>query len=119
MDLPTIGALAFGVLIGWYVYFINRYRPGDVQLSDIVTLVGILGGAAITALFPAGSSLFAGYGIGLAIGFFGYFGVLLLLVANSKNFDADWFLDGRRRDPADGWGYGEKQRAMGGEQIPD
>jgi hypothetical protein len=122
MDFPSIGALAFGLLIGWYVYYINRYRKGDVQLTDIVTLIGILGGAAVTALFPAGSNLFAGYGIGLAIGFFSYYLLLLVLVTASKNFDVDWFLDGRRKNPADGWGYGDaenKQHAMGGAKVED
>jgi len=97
--LQTIGAACFGALIGWYVYYINRYRKGDVQLSDLVTLIGIVGGGAILALFPAGSVLFGAYGIGLAIGFFGYFVILLILVAISRNFDVDWFLDGRRKLP--------------------
>lgn len=93
------GAGGFGAIIGWYVYYINRYRTGDVQLSDLVTLIGILGGGAILALFPAGSNLFGAYGIGLFIGFFGYFLILLLLVTVSRNFGVDWFLDGRRRKP--------------------
>lgn len=97
--LQTIGAACFGALIGWYVYYINRYRKGDVQLSDLVTVIGILGGGAILALFPAGSDLFGAYGIGLAIGFFGYFLILVILVGISGNFDVDWFLDGRRRMP--------------------
>jgi hypothetical protein len=93
------GAGGFGAIIGWYVYYINRYRTGDVQFSDLVTLIGILGGGAILALFPAGSNLFGAYGIGLFIGFFGYFLILLLLVTVSRNFGVDWFLDGRRRKP--------------------
>ena len=101
--LQIVGAGAFGALIGWYVYYINRYRVGDVQFSDLVTLVGVLGGAAILALFPAGTDLFGAYGIGLAIGFFGYFVVLLILTRISSNFDTDWFLDGRRRKPVDPW----------------
>lgn len=91
------GAGAFGFLLGWYVYYINRYRKGDVQLSDLVTLVGVLGGAAVTALFQAGSALFGAYGIGLAAGFFFYFIVLIVLTLISKNFGVDWFLDGRRK----------------------
>lgn len=101
--LQIVGAGAFGALIGWYVYYINRYRVGDVQFSDLVTLVGVLGGAAILALFPAGTDLFGAYGIGLAIGFFGYFVVLLILTRISSNFDTDWFLDGRRRKAEDPW----------------
>jgi len=98
--LQLWGAGAFGGIIGWYVYYINRYRKGDVQLSDLVTLIGVLGGGAILALFPARTDLFGAYGIGLAVGFFLYFLVLIFLVGISKNFDVDWFLDGRRKKPA-------------------
>lgn len=105
--LQILGAGGFGMILGWYLYFINRHRKGDVQLSDIVTVIGAIGGAAVTALFSASSSLFGAYGIGLAVGFFGYFLVLLLLVRASMlkpdhagAFDWEWFLDGRCRTPA-------------------
>ncbi|RMH68028.1 MAG: hypothetical protein D6685_02870 [Bacteroidetes bacterium] len=97
--IQLLGAGGFGALIGWYVYYINRYRQGDVQLSDLVTLVGILGGGSILALFPARSDLFGAYGIGLFLGFFGYFLTLVAMVWRSPNFDRDWFLDGRRIKP--------------------
>jgi hypothetical protein len=113
VNLQTIGAMAFGILIGWYVYYVNRYRPGDVQLSDIVTLIGILGGSAVLALFPSGSDLFAGYGIGLVIGFFGYFVLLVVFVSISPNFDVDWFLDGRRRNPEAPIGYPSTKPGVG------
>lgn len=95
------GAGAFGFLIGWYVYYINRYRKTDVQLTDLVTLIGVIGGGAITALFKAESPLFGAYGMGLGLGFFTYFIVLIFLVGISKNFNMDWFLDGRRKKVAD------------------
>jgi hypothetical protein len=47
--------------------------------------------------------LFAAYGVGLAAGFFGYFAFLLFFTALSPNFGIDWFLDGRRRAPSDGY----------------
>jgi len=97
--IQLMGAGCFGAIIGWYVYYINRYRKADVQLSDLVTVVGVIGGSAVLALFPAGTDLFGAYGIGLAIGFFGYFMVLIFLVGISRNFDADWFLDSRRKMP--------------------
>jgi hypothetical protein len=100
--LQLWGAGGFGAIIGWYVYYINRYRREDVQLSDIVTLIGILGGGAILALFPAGSRLFGAYGVGLFTGFFAYFATMLLFVGISKNFGVDWFLDGRRKKPQRG-----------------
>jgi hypothetical protein len=98
--LQLLGAGCFGAIIGWYVYYINRYRRGDVQFSDLITLVGILGGGAILTLFPASTDLFGAYGIGLFLGFFGYFFFLGLWVRLSSNFSVDWFLDGRRRIPA-------------------
>jgi hypothetical protein len=101
--VQLVGAAAFGALIGWFVYYINRYRTGGVQFSDLVTLIGVLGGAAILALFPSGTDLFGAYGIGLAVGFFGYLLVLAGLVANSENFDGDWFLDGRRKRVIEPW----------------
>lgn len=99
--LQLLGAGAFGIVIGWYAYHINRYRKGDVQLSDLATLLGILGGGSVLALFKAQTDLFGAYGLGLAVGFFSYFLVLLLMVRRSDNFDVDWFLDGRRKAPAD------------------
>ncbi len=99
--IQLLGAGGFGALIGWYLYYINRYRKADVQLSDLVTLVGVLGGGAILSLFPARTDLFGAYGIGLFAGFFSYFLVLTVLVARSPNFDVDWFLDGRRKRPQD------------------
>jgi len=99
--LQIWGAGFFGALIGWFVYYVNRYRSGDVQVSDIVTLLGVIGGGAILTLFPAKSDLFGAYGIGLFAGFFLYFIILVFMVGKSPNFSVDWFLDGRRRKPAD------------------
>lgn len=112
--LQLWGAGGFGVIIGWYVYYINRYRKGDVQLSDLVTLIGVLGGGAIMALFPAKTDLFGAYGIGLAVGFFFYFLVLIFLVGISKNFDVDWFLDGRRKKPTGEYDIPADVRPTGG-----
>ena len=93
--LQKIGAGAFGAVVGWYVYYINRWRKDDVQLSDIVTLIGAIGGAAVLALFPERTDLFGAYGIGLASGFFLYFFILVILVNKAPGFSSAWFLDGR------------------------
>lgn len=97
--LQLAGAVCFGMIIGWLLYYLNRYRKGDVQLSDLATIIGIIGGGAVLALFEAKTDLFGAYGIGLALGFFGYWLVLIILVNMSKNFNVDWFLDGRRTLP--------------------
>jgi hypothetical protein len=100
-DLQLLGAAGFGFLLGWYVYYVNRHRRDEVQLGDIVTLVGVIGGGAVLTLFPQQTDLFGAYGIGLFAGFFGYFLMLVLLVWRSS-FTLEWFLDGRRpRVPED------------------
>ena len=93
--VQKIGAGGFGAVVGWYVYYINRWRKDDVQMSDIVTLIGAIGGAAVLALFPAKSDLFGAYGIGLAAGFFLYFLILAGTVYKAPGFTSAWFIDGR------------------------
>ncbi|MFN8479701.1 MAG: hypothetical protein U0074_17935 [Kouleothrix sp.] len=99
--IQLLGALAFGIVIGWRVYFTDRYRTAAVDFSDIATVIGIIGGGAILALFQAGTDLFGAYGIGLAIGFFAYHIRLARLVRRSPNFDEDFFIDGRRKKVSD------------------
>ena len=95
-QLQLGGAFCFGLLIGWYIYYINRYRKSGVSWNDLVTLIGIVGGGTILTLFKSSTDLFGAYGIGLAAGFFLYFIFLIIWVLISKNFTIDWFLDGRR-----------------------
>jgi hypothetical protein len=85
------GAFGFGAVVGWFTYFVNRHRKEDVSLADVATIVGALGGAAV--LVP---ELFGAYGLGLAAGLFGYFGLLFLLVRRSPRWTLEWFLDGRK-----------------------
>jgi len=49
--IQLVGAGGFGALVGWYVYYINRYRRSDVQVGDVTTIIGAVGGAAVTGLF--------------------------------------------------------------------
>jgi len=99
--LQICGAIGFGALIGWYLYYVNRHRTDTVQISDVGTVVAAIGGAAILAIFPAKTDLFGAYGIGLFAGFFGYLLVMSVIVATSNKFDREWFLDGRRKKPGE------------------
>jgi hypothetical protein len=110
LSVPDIGAFSFGAVIGWYVYYINRYRK-DASAGDITTLVSALGGAAVTGVFKD-KQLFGAYSIGLGVGFFGYFALLLLLVKLSKKFNLDFFLDGRHLKLEEGEERGPDQRPM-------
>jgi hypothetical protein len=49
-------------------------------------------------LFPAGTDLFGAYGVGLAVGFFGYLVLLMFLVGKSGRYDCDFFIDGLPKD---------------------
>jgi hypothetical protein len=89
-----VGAFAFGMVIGWNIYFINRYRK-DVVIGDLAALIGAIGGSAILTVFEAKTLLFAYYGMGLAAGFFSYFLVLLVMVFKSSEVGIEWFLTGK------------------------
>jgi hypothetical protein len=38
------GAFCFGAIVRWYVYIINRHRKEGMQMSDLVTLIAVMGG---------------------------------------------------------------------------
>jgi hypothetical protein len=67
-----MAGFAFGLIIGYLSWF--AFRPGEtpetVPIQKIAALIAVIGGATVLALFPAGSTLFDNYGIGLAVGFF-------------------------------------------------
>jgi uncharacterized membrane protein YeaQ/YmgE (transglycosylase-associated protein family) len=69
--VSDIGALLFGVVIGWITYRTLARRAGGAQISDIATVVGAVGGGAVTGLF-GNRGLFGMYAIGLFLGFFAY-----------------------------------------------
>jgi NhaP-type Na+/H+ or K+/H+ antiporter len=69
--LTLVGALAFGIVVGWVTGGTLR-RTKRTGLTDLSTLIGIIGGAAITALFKSENGSFGAYCIGLALGLFYY-----------------------------------------------
>jgi uncharacterized membrane protein YeaQ/YmgE (transglycosylase-associated protein family) len=82
MTLDIAGALCFGLVIGWVTYRTLSRTATATVLSDISTVIGAVGGGAVTKLF-SDSSLFASYAIGLAVGFFAY--LLLYALMNGKH----------------------------------
>lgn len=71
MVVANIGAVCFGLMIGWITYRTLRRREGPAQLTDISTVLVAVGGGAVTAVFGE-PQIFGWYAIGLAVGFFGY-----------------------------------------------
>ena len=82
-----IGALCFGLVVGWITYRTLRRKEGSAALSDISTVIGAVGGAAVTALFKS-EALFSMYSIGLASGFFLYF--IVGLFVSGKDSAKGW-----------------------------
>jgi uncharacterized membrane protein YeaQ/YmgE (transglycosylase-associated protein family) len=75
--MQIAGAICFGIVIGWITYRTLRRKDGT-GLSDIAGVIGAVGGAAITGLF-ATKEAFGAYCIGLAIGFFAYLIVAVVM----------------------------------------
>lgn len=94
--VQKIGAGGFGAIIGWYVYYINRYRSKPVLIKDLVTIIFIFLGGIIVQVIAAGTDLYLAYVIGFFVGLFGYFFALLAGIYISNAYTVDWFLDGRR-----------------------
>ncbi|MDI4665651.1 hypothetical protein K9U40_15160 [Xanthobacter autotrophicus] len=84
-----MGAFFFGLVIGYITYRTLRRSQQQVGLSDIATVIGAVGGAAVLALFPAESARFDAYAFGLAAGFFLY---LILAIGLSGKEKAAEFL---------------------------
>lgn len=84
MDIVQIGSLCFGVVIGWITYRTLRKTGETVALSNIATVIGAVGGAAVTGIFKD-EQVFATYCIGLFIGFF-----LYLILGNTVLKDSPW-----------------------------
>lgn len=83
MGVEIVGALCFGVVIGWVTYRTLRRTGETVALSNIATVIGAVGGAAVTALYT--KELFAWYSIGLFGGFF-----LYLILGHTVFKDSGW-----------------------------
>jgi hypothetical protein len=90
MSIADFGALCFGLVIGWITYRTLRRKEGAAALSDIATVFGAVGGAGITALFQD-QTLFGWYAIGLAVGFFAY--LLVSIVVYGKGPAGRWMGD--------------------------
>lgn len=87
MEVTSIGALAFGLVIGWVTYRTLRRKEGTAALSDISSVIAAIGGGAVTALFKSGV-LFGWYSIGLAIGFFLY--LIISMAVYGKDSTKMW-----------------------------
>jgi uncharacterized membrane protein YeaQ/YmgE (transglycosylase-associated protein family) len=84
LTIPAIGAICFGLVVGWVTYRTLRRTGETVALSNIASVIGAVGGGAVTTLFGS-PELFGFYAIGLAAGFF-----LYLILAHTVFQDSGW-----------------------------
>lgn len=79
------GSIGFGMVIGWITYYTMRKNTKERTLADLTVIITALIGPAVLAVFPAPvaetkQTMFGYYGIGLAIGFFLYYVIFVLLL---------------------------------------
>jgi hypothetical protein len=76
----AVGAALFGVSVGFIAYRTLVRTSDKAAISDLGTVVAVIGGGAVTGLFdPQNSDLFGWYSIGLAIGIATFFVLFLAL----------------------------------------
>lgn len=107
MNAAIVGAACFGLVLGWVTYRTLIRNNNPVGLSDIATVLGAVGGAAVTGLFKD-PTMFGAYSIGLAIGFFAFLIVFGILNGREK--------DGEKLVVAGKMG-GTDQRAAGNQNV--
>ena len=71
MVFAGLGAVCFGLVVGWVTYRTLARQADRVSLGDLATVIGAIGGGAVVAIFRD-TQLFGLYSMGLAAGFFGY-----------------------------------------------
>jgi TRAP-type C4-dicarboxylate transport system permease small subunit len=80
----AFGSIGFGMVIGWVTYYTMRKNTKERTLADITVIISALIGPAVLAVFPAPAegkpTMFGYYGIGLALGFFLYYIIFVLIL---------------------------------------
>jgi hypothetical protein len=70
MTFEMFGAGCFGVVIGFVAWHVFRAGEASLDLKQLAAFIAALLGAVVLSAFPAGTTLFAAYSSGLALGFF-------------------------------------------------
>lgn len=70
MAFEMFGAGCFGAVIGFVAWHVFRAGEASLDVKQLAAFIGALLGAVVLSAFPAGTTLFAAYSSGLALGFF-------------------------------------------------
>ena len=86
-----IGGFIFGLIIGYLSWY--AFRPGEtketIPIEKLGAFIAIILGATILSLFPAGTTIFTAYTLGLAFGFFFVPIKTFLIVETEKEKESD------------------------------
>lgn len=83
MNINEIGALCFGVVTGYIAYRTLARSVDKAAISDLATVIGVVGGGVVTGLFAPRTSMFGYYSIGLLVGMTAFF--VLFAVINGRD----------------------------------
>ena len=83
--LALLGALIFGLVVGFIMYRTIVRATKNVKISDLATVLGAITGGGVTMFVGGDGSMFGLYAIGLAIGMAVYF--VLLRKLNPEQAD--------------------------------
>jgi hypothetical protein len=77
--LEYIGALCFGLVVGYVTYRVLVRTTDRSAITDLTAVLAAVGGGAVTGLFDPQTELFAMYAIGLAVGMAVYGAIFYVL----------------------------------------
>ena len=80
----SVGALCFGLSVGFIAYRTLIRTASKAEISDIATVVAAVGGGAVTGLFQPNTDLFGWYAIGLLVGMALFFVLYLIMNGRQK-----------------------------------
>ena len=71
--MTVVGALVFGLVVGFITYRTLVRTADKAAVTDLVAVVGVIGGGVVTNLYDPAGDPFAWYAIGLALGMAAFF----------------------------------------------
>ena len=105
--LPIIGASFFGAVVGWLAHNVFQ-RAELLNVSWLASMIGVVGGGAVTALFPQGSLMFGAYCVGLGIAFFARVVIFPITTAINEEMELEKLEKAQRQQIA----QARKQKAI-------